>query len=160
MNESEYIDTYWSGERALLETVVGALAKDARVASVAPLRDVSLGGRTLAVALIRTTEPLGTPPAGITEEGASTGSLAAGVFMRGPEPPPLPTPLEWMDRLPPDRQVVLLEALDSHAQARRFKARMLAAREIDPAHPDTQAGVGLMVRAKVLTEDEAKVLLA
>lgn len=153
----EYLDTYWSGERGLLETVVGALAKDPRVAAVAPLQDVSLGGKTIMVALIRSTEPLGAPPEGLTEEGEHVGSIAAGVFMRGPVSP---TPLAWMDRLPPDRQVVLLEALDATPEGRRFKARMLAAREIEPNHPDTLAGITMMRQAGVLTEDEAAVLLA
>lgn len=84
-----------------------------------------------------------------------------------PEPPPpvfeaplvLPTPLEWMDRLPADRQAVLLDALDLTPEGRRFQKRMLAAREIDPSHADVQAGVAMMLAAEVLTEDEAAALL-
>lgn len=75
-------------------------------------------------------------------------------------PRPLPTPLEWMDRLPPARQVVLLEALEATPQGRLFSRRMMAAREIDPAHPETQAGVAMLRGAGVLTEEEAAALLA
>lgn len=72
----------------------------------------------------------------------------------------VPTPLEWMDRLPAERQAVLLDALEATPESRRFKTRMLAAREIDPQHPETQAGVALLLAAGVLTEAEAAALLA
>lgn len=73
---------------------------------------------------------------------------------------PNPTPLEWMDRIPPDRQTVLLDALDATPEGRRFQKRMLAAREIDPKHPETQAGVAMLRAAGVLTQAEAEALLA
>jgi hypothetical protein len=76
------------------------------------------------------------------------------------ETPPNPTPLAWMDRLPPDRQVVLLEALSSTPQGRWFKDRMLAAREIDPKNAETVAGVQMLRAGGVLTQAEADVLLA
>lgn len=75
-------------------------------------------------------------------------------------PPPLPSPLEWMDRIPPDRQAALLDALDMTSEGRRFQKRMLAAREINPAHPDVQAGVAMLRAAGVLTDAEAAALLA
>lgn len=74
--------------------------------------------------------------------------------------PALPTPLQWMDRIPPDRQAVLLDALDATPEGRRFQKRMLAAREIDTANPETQAGVAMLLGAGVLTEEEAAALLA
>jgi hypothetical protein len=73
---------------------------------------------------------------------------------------PNPTPLAWMDRLPPDRQVVLLEALDATPQGRRFAKRMLAATEIDPKNAETVAGVQMLRAGGVLTQAEADVLLA
>jgi len=64
-----------------------------------------------------------------------------------------------MDRLPPDRQVLLLEALGADPQGRSFKTRILSALEIDPAHPETIAGVQMLRAAGVLTEAEADALL-
>lgn len=72
----------------------------------------------------------------------------------------VPTVLEWMDRIPPDRQTVLLDALDATPEGRRFQKRMLAAREIDPQHTETRAGVAMLRAAGVLTEAEAAALLA
>ncbi len=71
-----------------------------------------------------------------------------------------PTPLEWMDRIPAERQAALLDALDATPEGRRFQKRMLAAREIDPKHPETRSGVAMLRAAGVLTEGEAAALLA
>jgi hypothetical protein len=76
------------------------------------------------------------------------------------EPGPNPTPIEWMDRIPRERQAVLLEALNASPQGRLFAVRLTAAKEIDPAHPDTIAGVQMLLAARVLTDAEAAALLA
>lgn len=153
MNEVEQHEVTWaSNDEALLRVAVSALTQQGVAAS--PIARVEWGGTTsYAVRLSSTNGPLSTPPKGVRVEAAPV----AGVFMTGPR---LPTPIEWMDRISDDRQVVLLEALDATPEGRRFSKRMLAAREIDPANPETQRGVAMILRAGVLTEEEAASLLA
>jgi hypothetical protein len=77
------------------------------------------------------------------------------------EPAANPTPLQWMDRLPRARQVVLHEALQATPEGRLFALRLAAAKdEIDPRHPETIAGVQMLLAARVLTDAEAAALLA
>jgi hypothetical protein len=62
-------------------------------------------------------------------------------------PPPLPmppTPLQWLDRLPAERQAVMLDALDATPEGRRVQKRILAARSLDPAGADVAACLALL----------------
>jgi hypothetical protein len=149
---SEQFETTWAAaDRALLDVALAALPP---TVAVGPVVEVEWGGTTsYAVRLSTTVAPLGAPPAGIREELAPV----AGVFMQGPRKP---TPLEWMDRIPAERQVMLLEVLSSTPQGRWFKDRMLAAREIDPKNAETVAGVQVLRGGGVLTAEEAAALLA
>jgi hypothetical protein len=82
----EYSDTYWSAEdRKLLDGALGLLVKDPRVTQPGPIREATIGGRTLFFVALRTTQPLGPPTiTGITEEGPDVGAILAGSFMAGP----------------------------------------------------------------------------
>jgi hypothetical protein len=148
----EQIEATWaSADRALLETAIAALPTQGVAAS--PIVTMEWNGEVSYVARISSTKGPVALPKGIRTEAAPV----AGVFMQGPQKP---TPLQWMDRLAPDRQVALLEALNATPQGRLFALRLTAAREIDPKHPDTMAGVGMLRAAKVLADDEAAALLA
>ena len=74
--------------------------------------------------------------------------------------PPLPTPREFMDRLSMSRQGEITAAAMQQPALLLWLLRMTGAREVDPAHPETIAGVQALRDAGVLTEQEAAGLLA
>jgi hypothetical protein len=152
-DDDDLHDATWaSADEALLRLVARTLT-DAG-AAVSPMTRVDWMGYVSFAVAIRSRTPLPPPPDGVRTEAHPV----AGVFMRG-APPAYPTPLEWMDRISAERQVAVLEALDVTPQGRRFKARLLAARTIDPAHAEVAAGVGMLRAAGVLGGDEAAALL-
>lgn len=154
MNETpDHHEVTWAADdETLLRVAVDALAP--RGVAASPVVRVEWAGSvSYAVRLSSTQGPIPAPPQDVRVEGIP----AAGVFMRGPTKP---TPLQWMDRLPVDRQVVLLEALEATPHGRLFSRRLLAAQEIDPEHPQTVQGVGMLREAGVLTDEEVAALLA
>jgi hypothetical protein len=150
---SQQFETTWASDDAdLLRVAVAAVVQAGAAAS--PVVRVEWGGRvSFAVRLSNTKAPFGPPPVGVREEITPV----AGVFLRGASKP---TPLQWMDRLEPDRQVALLEALDTSPQGRLLSRRLLAASEIDPNHPQIAAGIALLERAGAITAEEAERLRA
>ena len=75
-------------------------------------------------------------------------------------PPRLPTPREFMDRLTEARQAEITAAAMGNAAVMLWLLRLLGATEVDPAHPETIAGVGALRAAGVITQPEAEALLA
>jgi len=67
-----------------------------------------------------------------------------------------PTPLAWLDRLPADRQAVMLDALDATPEGRRVQKRILATPGLDLAGADVAACLALL--AEVLTAEELALL--
>ena len=148
----QYETTWASDDENLLRVAVDAVAREG-VAASSVVRVEWAGRVSYAVRLSSTKEPLGAPPKGVRVEQIP----AAGVFMQGPRKP---TPLEWMDRLPPDRQESLMEALSRTSQGRLLTIRMAAAKEIDPTSEQVRGAVAGLREAGVLTEEEATSLLA
>lgn len=75
-------------------------------------------------------------------------------------PPALPSPREFMDRLTAPRQAEITLAAMQSAPLLLWLLRLSGAREIDPAHAETIAGVHALRTAGVITEAEQEALLA
>jgi hypothetical protein len=76
-------------------------------------------------------------------------------------PPPKPTPREWLERLPSDRQQSIVDTMIGNPGAGRlWIVRALGAAVVDVADPETIAGVENMATAGVISADEAALLLA
>jgi hypothetical protein len=149
--QTEIFEDTWASDDANALRIAVETA-EASGASASPVVTVQWNGRTsYAVKIASTKGPIAAPIVqGVRRE------IAPGWVVSGG--PRLPTPLEWMDRLAEDRQVVLLEALETTPAGRRFKARLVAAREIDPKNPDVARGVAMLRAAGVLTAAEARTL--
>lgn len=76
------------------------------------------------------------------------------------QPPRTLTPREFMDRLPMQRQAEVTAAAMQSPALLLFMLRLTGAREVDPSHPETVAGVTALRAAGVITEQEAAALLA
>lgn len=150
--ETALYEATWAAEdETLLRLAVAALAPHGIAAS--PILQVEWAGTRSFAVRLASTAPLPAPPAGVRAELAP----AAGVFM---PPPRHPTPLEWMDRLPPERQQAVLEALEQTPRGRWFRSRLLAAREIDTRREEVREGIALLRQAGALSAEEADRLLA
>lgn len=93
-------------------------------------------------------------PEGIVESEA--GSIAVGVMMAGPRKP---TPLEWMDRLPQERQVAIHAAAQTNPTLAYALFRLGAAQEVDVTDPMTLALVQAVRDADVISLEEYATLL-
>lgn len=74
--------------------------------------------------------------------------------------PRLLTPREFMDRLAMPRQAEITAAAMQSPAALLWLIRLAGAQEVDPAHPETAAGVEALRVAGVITTQEAAALLA
>lgn len=157
------IDIRWSGTTAAIDAALATLGypdtPDPRVLAFGPVTDGTVAGQAVRFALIRATEEI-PAPAGVFNEPGVISESVVGVFMEGPMPAIKPTPLEWMDRIPRETQVRLYAAAQALPALGFFLFRLGAAREVDPGHPDTIAGVDAATAAGLLTAEERGFLLA
>lgn len=98
---------------------------------------------------------------------AAVAAAAAGLSLP-PEPEPISvdtppralTPREFMDRLSQVRQAEITAAAMASPALLLWLIRLSSAVEVDPAHPETIAGVNALRAAGAITQVEAGALLA
>lgn len=82
-----------------------------------------------------------------------------------PEPPPpaipkQPTPREWLERLPGDKQAAISAAAVQNPAILLWLLKAAGTTTIDVSLDETKQGVGALALAGVLTSDDAAILLA
>lgn len=155
------IDLRWSGSPAAIDAALTTLGypdtPDPRVLAFGPVTDATVAGQPVRFALIRASEDI-PAPAGVFDEPGAVSEGVVGVFMEGPSVVN-PSPLEWMDRISRETQARLYAAAQASPALGFFLFRLGAAREVDPAHPETIAGVDAAVAAGLLTAEDRRLLL-
>jgi hypothetical protein len=86
-------------------------------------------------------------------DGSAWGAIPA-------DPPPKPTPLAWLERLPEAKQDAIATAAMGNASINLWLLKAAGVPEIDVTDPRTIAGVQALVAAGVLTSEDQAVMLA
>ncbi len=153
MSETIQHETTWAAvDRALLDVALAALPP---TVAVGPVVTVEWGGTTSYAARLSTTvAPFGPPPAGIREEVTP----AAGVFMQGPQLPPL-TPARWLDRVDRSTQAAMLAWIEQQPSGRLLALRFASLPAVNVTDLEIRQIVAGMQAAKVITDEQAAALL-
>jgi len=134
---------------------INSTPADPNVLAFGPFVVRRIMGQDVAFALLVLAGPIAELPEGVMESDA--GSIAAGVMMAGPRKP---TPIQWMDRLPAERQVEIHASAQGSPLLAYALFRLGAAQEVDVSMTETQTLVGAMFAAEIITADERAALLA
>lgn len=127
---------------------------DPRVLGFGPFEVRAVMGADVGFVLLAVAQEIA-PPEGIYL--SEIGAAVTGGFMVGPV---LPTPREWMDRLPMQRQLEIYTAAQEVAALGFALYRLAASQAVDVSLAETVAFVGEMHAAGVISADEQVILLA
>lgn len=72
----------------------------------------------------------------------------------------MPTPREWLERLPIEKQLAIIQAGQSNAQIQLWLMKASGTTAIDVTLQETIDGIGALVQAGILTTDEQATMLA